>query len=145
MLTQFGCSECQPGYNLFRGTCVVCSGPNPAFPCVSCSYDKYVDFTGKCNFPSPYCSTFSQASGWCLSCINGNAPVNGVCCASGWSVVGGLCTLGSSTPVAPVIPKTGSIKDRFPNCRIYSPKTDSCTECMPGHPPSIYGCGVRKP
>ena len=73
------CTGCSGNRRLQAGQCVLCNGPNPNFPCVTCPSDQFVSSQGRCIRAQPNCQAVDQATGFCLSCTSGAFPTNGVC------------------------------------------------------------------
>lgn len=80
----YQCSQCADSYQLQAGDCIKCTGNNPNFPCITCPANSYVDSLGRCQLANEYCNGYNALTGSCLACINGAAPVNGVCCNVGY-------------------------------------------------------------
>lgn len=126
------CTQCAAGYQMMAGECKKCNGINPNYPCATCPLNQYVDATGTCRLASAYCATINQLTGLCNSCTSGAAPVGGVCCATGQSVVNGACQQGGSPSTPSTVPKD-DFATYYQSCLYYNSAKKICTECRSGH------------
>lgn len=160
MNTLFQCTQCVANYQIVSGTCIPCRGINANFPCVTCLANQYVDNSGICQNVSPFCAAFNNGNGQCISCNNGQSPVNGICCGFGQIYQYGSCSP-QSTIVTPSNngnqgssnsdagnsgssssggssgssgSSTSSLRSKYGiYCATIDPQLQICKSCMSGH------------
>lgn len=59
----YHCTQCDLGYRLTAGECLLCNGPNPAFPCTICPLNHSIDSKGRCMKTYQHCATASSTTG----------------------------------------------------------------------------------
>ena len=124
----YQCDKCKSGYSLNGGSCKLCNGPNPSSPC-SCPTHQIMNSYGNCIKKNDHCLYVNQDTGGCLSCISGNAPVDGLCCPSGQSIQGGVCV----TPSGEVrLSPSANFALYYKNCDWYVPAQMICKRCAEG-------------
>lgn len=147
----FQCTQCLVNFQIVSGTCIPCRGINANFPCVSCLANQYVDNSGNCQTVSPFCASFNNGNGQCLTCINGQPPVNGFCCGYGQIYQYGSCSplstivnpnnngnQGSSNSENSSSGTSSSSSTNLRNkygiyCATIDPQLQICKSCMSGH------------
>jgi len=131
----YQCMQCAPNHQISSGVCRRCvGGSNPNFPCLTCPVGTFANSAGICQQANQFCASFSSTNGQCLSCSNGQPPVNGNCCDTGFVYQDNKCTKASTGG-------SGSSSDNSDNrskygrfCATIDPKLKICTSCLGGRP-----------